>query len=393
MIMRTRPERFSFVLILILSAALTGGAVRARGATAAHNSNGPLNTRAKLSQLPVGLAEAVERALGPAEGSDPGKYEQQQELQAPDSALFDECGFSVALNDDGHIALIGAPYKNSKGAAYVFTEQNNTWTEQQELTAVDGALGDNFGYSVALSDDGHIALIGAPFKNSKGAAYVFTERNNTWTEQQELQASDGAPNDEFGFSVALNDTGHIALVGAPSKNGYQGAAYVFTEQDSTWTEQQELTASDGVSGDQFGYSVALNADGHIALIGAPFKSGYQGAAYLFTEQESTWTEQQELTASDGAPGDEFGYSVALNNDGHIALIGAPFKNGSTGAAYVFTENGNTWTEQQELTAADGAPNDEFGYSVALNNDGQIALIGAPRKNSAKGAAYVFTAIQ
>jgi nucleoside-specific outer membrane channel protein Tsx len=167
----------------------------------------------------------------------------------------------------------------------VFTEQGNTWTEQQELQASDGALGDQFGSSVALNNDGHIALIGAPFKNSfRGAAYIFTEQNSAYAQQQELRASDGAPSDVFGHSVALNGDGHIALIGAPVKNGFQGAAYVFTEHDSTWTEQQELQASDGTSGDIFGSSVALNDDGRIALVGAPFKNSQKGAAYVFTER-------------------------------------------------------------------------------------------------------------
>jgi len=112
----------------------------------------------------------------------------------------------------------------------------------------------------------------------------------------------------------------------------------------------ELQASDGISGDHFGWSVALNGDGHIALIGAPGKNGNQGAAYVFTEQSNTWTEQPELTAADGAPVNAFGYSVALSNDGHIALIGAPGKNRYQGAAYVFAEQSNTRTEHAALTA-------------------------------------------
>lgn len=120
--MRTRPERFGFVLILILTAGPSGGTVRATVATAAHKWSGP-RTATKLSQLPAGLAEAVERALGPAEGSDPGQFEQQQERQAPDGSPGDQFGYSVALNGTGHIALVGAPGKDSAtGAGYVFME-------------------------------------------------------------------------------------------------------------------------------------------------------------------------------------------------------------------------------------------------------------------------------
>ena len=112
----------------------------------------------------------------------------------------------------------------------------------------------------------------------------------------------------------------------------------------------------------------------------------QGAAYVFTCSGSpcTWTQKQELTAADGASRDEFGTRVAVS--GNTIMIG---NNSSRGAAYVFTCSGTpcTWTQQQELTAADGARGDEFGYSVAMS--GNTAIIGAAYKNSYQGAAYMF----
>jgi hypothetical protein len=347
------------------------------------------------SRLPAGLAQAVAAALGSAAPSASSQFAQQQELTASDRAPNDNFGYSVALSNDGHIALIGARFKNGfQGAAYIFTLNGNTYTQQQELTASNGAPGDLFGFSVALDNGGHIALIGAVCKYvaCQGAAYVFTEQGNTWTQQQELAASDVAPGDNFGFSVALDSGGHIALIGARTKNGNTGAAYIFTEHANTWSQQQELTPPDGISGDNFSYSVTLDNDGHTALIGSPqLSNGLAGKAYVFTEQGKTWTEQQELAASDGAPGDLFGWSVALDNDGHMALIGAASKNARQGAAYVFTEHGNTWTQQQELTASDPGSENVFGFSVALDGDGQIAFIGARGDGPQTGAAYVFTA--
>ena len=109
----------------------------------------------------------------------------------------------------------------------------------------------------------------------------------------------------------------------------------------------------------------------------------QGAVYVFTRSGSTWSQQQELTASDGAANDHFGYSVALSADGNTALIGAYDKtignNYEQGVAYVFTRSGSTWSQQQELTASDGAAKMHFGYSVALSADGNTALIGAYEK--------------
>jgi hypothetical protein len=321
---------------------------------------------------------------------------------ASDGAAGDYFGFSVALQGD--TALIGASNKTvsahlGQGAAYVFTRSGGAWSQQAELTGSDGAATDRFGQSVAL--DGDTALIGASYKtvsghSAQGAAYVFTRIVGGWTQQAELTGSDGADADLFGYSVALD--GDTALIGARLKtvNGHstQGAAYVFTRSGGVWSQQAEMTGSDGASGDYFGCSVAL--DGDTALIGASYKtvSGHlaQGAAYVFTRSGSVWTQQAELTGSDGANDDTFGWSVALDAD--TALVGAFTKtmNGhnAQGAVYAFTRSGGAWSQRAELTGSDGATTDYFGWSVALG--GRITLVGAPGKtvsgHATQGAAYV-----
>ena len=110
-----------------------------------------------------------------------------------------------------------------------------------------------------------------------------------------------------------------------------------------YTQTGELTASDAAQYNGFGYSVALSALGTTALIGAGNSSDtapYTGAAYVFTLRGSTWSQTGELTASDIAPDDIFGYSVALSALGTTALIGSPgfpFRTPYAGAAYVFTD--------------------------------------------------------
>ena len=226
------PKRFGIVMALILAPGLSLDTVSRAVAAPTPAGFYLTGNSAALSRLPARLAEAVERSLVPAGVPDSDEFAQQQELVASDGASADFFAFSVALSNDGHIALIGAQGKNTfKGAAYIFAKHGDTWTQQQELAASDGAPGDSFGVAVALSNDGHIALIGAGGKNSsQGAAYIFTEDDNTFTQQQELVASDGAPGDGFGFAMALSNDGHIALIGAGSKNSSQGAAYIFSEQ-------------------------------------------------------------------------------------------------------------------------------------------------------------------
>src|SRR5579875_695667 len=287
-------------------------------------------------------------------------WSQQQKLTASDAAAGDNFGLSVALSADGNTALVGA-YKadlssslTDAGAAYVFVRSGTTWSQQQKLIASDAAANDNFGTSVALSADGNTALVGA-YKadlpsslTDAGATYVFVRSGTTWSQQQKLTASDAAANDNFGTSVALSADGNTALVGALNANTSRGAAYVFVRSGSVWSQQQKLTASDSVLFDNFGTSVALSADGNTALIGAynadlpgptnPIRQN-AGAAYVFVRSGSVWSQQQKLIAGDFAANDNFGMSVALNTDGHTALVGAPNADLSSsfdaGAAYAF----------------------------------------------------------
>ncbi len=318
-------------------------------------------------------------------------WTQQAKLTASDGAAGDNFGGSVSVS--GVTALVGASQKNSgQGAAYVFVQSGGTWSQQAELTASDGAAGDNFGVSVSLS--GSTAIIGASAKtvnanSGQGAAYVFAQSGTAWSQQAKLTASDGATADNFGRSVSVS--GNMAAAGAYGKavngNAAQGAAYVFVQSGTAWSQQAKLTATDGAASDQFGWSVSLN--GNICTVGAPGKAANtnagQGAAYVFSPSGAIWSQLVKLTASDGAANDAFGWSVA---SGIPALVGAYRKNAGQGAAYLFAQSGGTWSQQTELTASDGAANNIFGNSVAL--DGMTALVGAAWKANSQGAAYVFT---
>ena len=276
----------------------------------------------------------------------------EQKVTASDGMANSYFGSAAALN--GSTALIGADGDNSfQGAAYLFTDSNGSWSQGQKLTASDGLAGDEFGYRVALADD--TLLVGAFTATvggnaSQGAAYVFTQSNGTWSESQKLTATDGGLFDNFGASVALD--GSTLVVGANGAtiggNAAQGAVYVFTESNGTWTQTQKLTADDGAAYDNFGLSVALK--GSTILVGSPRAAiganAAQGAIYVFTESNGTWSQTQKLTADDGAANDSFGESVAL--EGSTALIGAynATINGHIwqGAAYFFTESNGSWSE-------------------------------------------------
>ena len=254
--------------------------------------------------------------------------------------------------------------------------------QEAKLTPADVANGNAFGSSVAIAGD--TAVVGAYGNNGlRGAAYIFTRTGTTWTEQAKLTASGGEDNDSFGYSVAL--AGDTAVVGANGKDVLQGAVYVFTRTGTTWTQQTKLTAADAASSDDFGVSVALEGD--TAVVGADTKDSFRGAVYIFNRSGTTWTQETKLTPADAANADWFGVSVALEGDTVVA--GAYAKNSARGAAYVFTRTGNNWAEDAKLAAEDSANSDLFGQAVALH--GGTAIVGAYGKNSQQGAVYVFDA--
>ncbi|HTQ68873.1 MAG TPA: hypothetical protein VMI13_09310 [Solirubrobacteraceae bacterium] len=303
-----------------------------------------------------------------------------------------EFGFSVALSADGETALVGEPgYRNHAGAAWVFTRTGETWTQQGEtlsgVHAGESGQGE-FGASVALSADGNTALIGASDDDEgAGAAWVFTREGETWSQQGGKLTGSGNNGDAaFGRGVALSADGGTALIGGPRENRHAGAAWVFTRIGGSWNEQDKLTTA-GSEG-SFGESVALSAEGDLALIGAPEEAG--GAAWVFTSMGGSWNPLGErLTGAGEGIEAAFGRRVALSAEGDVALVGGPGESGGAGAAWMFSLAAGTWSQQGGKLTGNDHGKSNFGFGVALSGDGETALIGAPAADKL-GAVYVLT---
>ncbi len=262
-------------------------------------------------------------------------------------------------------------------------------TEEVKLTASDGLPDDSFGFSVSI--DGSTIVAGAKGDDNpglvSGSAYVFEKNSSGWNQSEKLTASDAAAGANFGQSVSINEDTIVvgAWLASHSGDSTAGAAYVFN-RFTGWSQQQKLTASDADSGDYFGQAVAIN--GNTIAVGAIGNSNDQGAAYIFEQSGTLWIEQAKLTASDSTAGDYFGYAIAI--DGDYVVVGARYDDdGATdsGSAYVFYRSGTNWTQQAKLTASDAAASDELGVSVAIQGD--IVVIGSYQPGGADGAAYVF----
>ena len=319
---------------------------------------------------------------------------EDQKVVSSDLQAGDIYGAAVAV--DGGVAFIAGEYDDlpgtDSGAVYVYDFDGTDWLESDKLEASDAQAGDNFGRSVSL--DGDVAVVGAHWDDDQGSksgsAYVFRYDGAVWVEEQKLLASDGEVEGRFGNTVAV--AGDLIGVGSwLHGSGGEGAVYMFRYDGSAWVEEQKLTASDAAAGDNFGRYVSVS--GNVAIVGAwkDDDSGTSsGSAYMFRFNGTNWIEEQKLTASDAAGGDLFGWAAYV--DGDVAVVGAyaDDDHGSeSGSAYVFEYSGGSWSQAQKLTPSDGSAGEWFGYSLDLVGD--WLLISAPVKGTAvgSGSAYLY----
>lgn len=303
---------------------------------------------------------------------------------AADGASGDYFGLSVALSGD--TALVGAHQDDdggfNTGSVYIFRTISGSWQQTAKLTADDAQPNDRFGYCVALSGD--TAFIGAHDNHEvgthSGSVYIFRDIDGAWQQIAQIVGDDTEALDHFGTSVAVD--GDTAIIGAafdPEAGPASGSAYVFRETAGNWHQLAKLIPDDAAEWDQFGRSVAISGD--TAVVGAFYDDHVGvdcGSAYVFREVgpgTSGWQQVAKLTAADAAAGDLFGWSVAIS--GGVILVGAHRDDDAgsqSGSAYVFREIGGVWQQVAKLAAADAAAGDEFGLSVSMN--GSRAVIGA-----------------
>jgi len=249
-------------------------------------------------------------------------------LIASIGAPSDLFGFSVGMDQDTIVVGV-MKQPDFTGSAYIFDRSGSTWTEQDILTAIPSLSGDWFGSSLAVSGD-TLAVstpVNAEAASSSGIVYIYIRADSTWRLQEKLTDGDAIQDDQYGCLVAMSEDDTL-VVGAyhDNHNGatgyYSGSAYVYIRTGTTWTFQAKLVASDAAHYHYFGISVAISGD--TIVVGARahhlFPDDKFRHAYIFIRTGSTWTEQFILSASDGVEGDLFGRSVAI--DGDTVVVGS-----------------------------------------------------------------------
>jgi len=307
-------------------------------------------------------------------------FTELKKIQASDAGFFDSFGNAVAVSDNR--IVVGAEgddaTASNAGSAYIFDINGN---ELAKIQASDAQDSDNFGWSVAVSNAR--IVVGAPNEDTTasnaGSAYIFDING---TQIAKIQASDAEASDNFGRSVAVSD--NRIVVGAEGEDttaDKAGSAYIF---DIDGNQLAKIQASDAEADDLFGYSVAVS-DTRI-VVGAPQQyipnATPAGVAYIF---DIDGNQIAKIQASDAQASDWFGWSVAVSNT--RIVVGAYGRSTYTGAAYIFDIDGN---QLAKIQASDAQANDYFGYSVAVSNTRiVVGAYGEDTTASMAGSAYIF----
>jgi len=396
-----------------------------------------------------------------------GNWTQQAYIKASNPGLTDTFGYMVELSEDGNTLAVSAYFEASgatgvgadqmddsipqAGAVYVFTRSGSEWSQQAYLKASNtGHLpedeneigdGDQFGFSIALSDNGNVLAVGAiaedsgtsadPADNSllsAGAVYVFERAGGSWAQRAYLKPSNPSAGDLFGYSLALTADGNTLVIGSYDEDGSlagtnavqddevsgAGAVYVFERAGDRWEQTAYLKGSYVERNDSIGVVVDISDDGSTLVATAldedSFATGINpvsqpdwesdtstGGVYVFVKEGQTWVQEAYIKASNTGREDWFGSRLDLSGDGNTLVAGAQLEDSNAtgidgvqdddsaqeaGAAYLFTRANGEWQQRAYIKGANTEAYDEFGSSLSLSRDGHLLAIGARGEDSA-----------
>jgi hypothetical protein len=356
-------------------------------------------------------------------------------LESSSLGAGNQFGSSGSISSDGTKVVVGAlnapnAQDFNSGAAYVFTEPTDGWSsvaggiqnQSDTLYSSDGASGDLFGESSAISSDGSTIVEGADVhasngQNDAGEAYVYSSPDGTWNNSSQTETTmltpelSNATNGLFGISVSTSGDGSMVIIGASGDGGNSeinngtGYAVAVTEPTDGWSSVSQInsggqtivpTSVNGdtpMAADQFGQDISISQNGTTAVIGSPLhtdngsKTGVanEGASYVYTNTGSGWTFSTELNPTSLQQYELYGISSSVSPDGSSILVGASGVqengNNNVGEAfpYTFNSSNSQWVASNPLVPATSDAQQDFGFAVSIVNNAADGneFVGAP----------------
>lgn len=326
------------------------------------------------------------------------QWEFEASLVSDNPAIND--GFGRSVDISGDVIVVGADddaeVEANDGAAYVFRFDGASWVREVKLTPSDPPNMGAFGNNVAI--DGDVIAVSVGTTDGLGqpifAAVMYRFDGANWVEEDVLPISDPG-----NFIVNIGDwldvSGNLVIGSNPGDTiNERGVAFIYRYDGVLWNSEGMLLATDAMTDGHFGLSCAIEGD--VAVVGRPLETtpNGSGTVFIFRHDGATWNFEQKLFPSDAFNAFGFGSYVSISNGNVLASMAGDDDLGSiSGSALLlrYDTTGMTWYEHSKLLAFDGAAGDQFGSSVAL--DGDRAVIGAKEDDDGaanSGSAYFFT---
>ena len=307
----------------------------------------------------------------------------------PDVTTSENYGGDVAVSDNGQVAVVGAYYYgNNNGKIYIYEKDDNgNWQYVSGHEPSDRSGSSNFGFCVAINQDGSMIYAGQPGDDEsgsdQGAVYVFSKNEwGSWEEIFKLTPNGARNRARFGMTIEVTPDGSRLLVGATGDtNGSvgddHGAVYVFDWDGASYVQQARLLVA-GIPEDRsLGSAIAIRNDGKVFVAGCNINA----YVYTFTEDENgNWSHSDRMvTPDDVGDGYYFGNVLSLSADGGVLAITARTKPlgevAGAGAVFIYNkdENGD-WEPVTELHAPVTGANNYFGYDAKLTGDGKTLMV-------------------
>jgi len=324
--------------------------------------------------------------------------EQMKSKSATSASAYSYLGRSCDMSGDYAVAgaendSVGA--NPAQGSAFVFKKVNGNWVQQARLIADDGAKDEKFGSSVAI--DGSYIVVGAPDGNAHmGALYVFVRSGDTWTQQAKIVPVGGKVFSHYGACVAIEGSTIItgAILEDINGNSDQGCAYVYTRSGTSWSLKTKVIANDGQAADAFGASVSIYGSyiavgaTNVQVNGVPC-----GAAYIFVANRvGGYTQQAKLLTNNPMGGGYFGTSISL--DSNKVVVGSMYEmneGATTGSVHLFTRTISTWTHSKTFYPFTSSFDLHFGWNLMIKGD--MLMICASNEtmggNENQGCVYLY----
>jgi hypothetical protein len=289
-------------------------------------------------------------------------------------------------DNNGQVGSWSQPYAITTKSSYKLNIEIAT------IVGSDAALNDYYGCDIAISTDGSRLVVGSyaadvSGTSNAGAAYIYRRENLSWVFESKIVAPTLAVNGYFGFTVAVSADGTRVVIGSYGAGSAAGAVYVYLRSGTSWLLEATLVVTNGLSsGDAFGSSVSISADGTRIASGAYAKLNGSlaaaGAAFTFTRVNTTWTQEAKFTPTVPGANDYFGRTVNLTPDGTRLFVGAYNQTVSgvtSGAAYCFSRSGTVWTQEAMFVPITPEVTEQFGLTMATDTTGIRVAISSGRK--------------